>query len=266
MSLGETIYRLRTERGMSQEELAERLEVSRQSVSKWENGGSVPELDKLIRLSGVFGVSLDELVKGEPPAPEPPPERKPGVEGRYIAGGILLGISLLGTLLMLMPGGGLSGLILSAPLWLCGIVCLLCRRDTALWCGWVLFLSADLYLRYSTGITWRLVRLTPVYAPEWNYTRLALAWGELICWLGLFVLTAVVLLRRPLAPGGKNAALTAIAFLLALAMLGASKAAGLVNQRGWYFVCVAADWAFTALLFAAALGTARMLRSRRKNE
>ncbi|MFR5405455.1 MAG: helix-turn-helix domain-containing protein [Oscillibacter sp.] len=41
--------------------------VSRQSVSKWENDASVPDLEKLVKLSGVFGVSLDELVKGEVP-------------------------------------------------------------------------------------------------------------------------------------------------------------------------------------------------------
>ena len=46
MNLHETIYRLRTARGMSQLELAEALEVSRQSISKWETGAAVPELDR----------------------------------------------------------------------------------------------------------------------------------------------------------------------------------------------------------------------------
>ncbi len=53
--------------GLSQDTLAEQLGVSRQSVSKWENDASVPDLEKLVKLSGVFGVSLDELVKGEVP-------------------------------------------------------------------------------------------------------------------------------------------------------------------------------------------------------
>ena len=61
MNLGETIYRLRTDKQMSQGELAEMLEVSRQSISKWENSSAVPELDKLIRLSEIFEVSLDEF-------------------------------------------------------------------------------------------------------------------------------------------------------------------------------------------------------------
>ena len=65
MNLGETIYKLRTEKQLSQGDLAEMLEVSRQSISKWENNSAVPELEKLIRLSEIFEVSLDELVKGE---------------------------------------------------------------------------------------------------------------------------------------------------------------------------------------------------------
>ena len=65
MSLGERIYKLRTKKNLSQGELAERLEVSRQSVSKWENNNAVPDLEKIIALSEIFEVSLDELVKGK---------------------------------------------------------------------------------------------------------------------------------------------------------------------------------------------------------
>ena len=46
---------------MSQGDLADRLEVSRQSVSKWETGQSVPDLDKIIKLADLFGVTVDEL-------------------------------------------------------------------------------------------------------------------------------------------------------------------------------------------------------------
>ena len=64
MALSETIYRLRTEHGLSQGDLASELDVSRQSISKWETGSSVPELDKLVAMSRLFGVTLDELVLG----------------------------------------------------------------------------------------------------------------------------------------------------------------------------------------------------------
>lgn len=71
MSLGERIYKLRTEKELSQGDLAEALEVSRQSISKWETNGSVPELDKLVKLSEVFGISLDALVTGKEEAEQP---------------------------------------------------------------------------------------------------------------------------------------------------------------------------------------------------
>lgn len=61
MSLGERIYNLRTEKNMSQEELAEHLNVSRQSVSKWETDSAIPELEKLIKICDIFETSLDEL-------------------------------------------------------------------------------------------------------------------------------------------------------------------------------------------------------------
>ena len=54
MTIGEKIYKLRTERNLSQGELSELLDVSRQSVSKWENGAATPDLDKIIKLSEVF--------------------------------------------------------------------------------------------------------------------------------------------------------------------------------------------------------------------
>lgn len=64
MTLGERICQFRTAKNLSQGDLAEALDVSRQSVSKWETGTSVPELDKLVKMSDLFGVSLDELVRG----------------------------------------------------------------------------------------------------------------------------------------------------------------------------------------------------------
>ena len=62
MELSEKILQLRKALGFSQEQLAEQVGVSRQSISKWETGQSVPELDKLVILSQVFGVSTDELL------------------------------------------------------------------------------------------------------------------------------------------------------------------------------------------------------------
>ena len=65
MKLCEKLYELRRAAGLSQEELAERLNVSRQAVSKWENGAAQPELSKLVELSRLYGVSVDELLSLE---------------------------------------------------------------------------------------------------------------------------------------------------------------------------------------------------------
>ena len=65
MELYEKLYELRRASGMSQEELAEKLGVSRQAVSKWESGATQPELSKLIELSKLYNVSVDELLSLE---------------------------------------------------------------------------------------------------------------------------------------------------------------------------------------------------------
>lgn len=67
--LQENIYTLRRKAGLSQEQLAERLAVTRQTISKWEGGHSVPDLEKLQAMAAVFGVTLDELTGTEQPAP-----------------------------------------------------------------------------------------------------------------------------------------------------------------------------------------------------
>lgn len=64
MHIANTIRDLRKQNGISQEQLAERLNVSRQSVSKWETGQSIPELDKISEMSVIFGVSTDYLING----------------------------------------------------------------------------------------------------------------------------------------------------------------------------------------------------------
>ena len=85
MTLGERLARLRNQKGLSQDALAEALGVSRQSVSKWETDASIPELDKLVRLSGLFGVSLDELVSGSSPAVPAPSSHIGTVWKRFAA-------------------------------------------------------------------------------------------------------------------------------------------------------------------------------------
>ena len=65
MILADKIIELRKRNGWSQEELALRLDVSRQSVSKWEGAQSIPDMNKILKLSEIFGVSTDILLKDE---------------------------------------------------------------------------------------------------------------------------------------------------------------------------------------------------------
>ena len=62
MTLGEQIQSLRKAAGLSQEELGDKLGVARQSVSKWESDTTIPELDKLIAMSRLFGVTIGALL------------------------------------------------------------------------------------------------------------------------------------------------------------------------------------------------------------
>ena len=77
MPLADKIIELRKKQGWSQIDLADRLDVSRQSVSKWEMAQAVPELDKIIKMSELFAVTTDYLLKDDAPAPEGGPNDAP---------------------------------------------------------------------------------------------------------------------------------------------------------------------------------------------
>ena len=70
MTFSDKLIALRRKAGWSQEELAERLNVSRQSVSKWEGAQSMPDIDKIVQLSSLFSVTTDYLLKDEQAEPE----------------------------------------------------------------------------------------------------------------------------------------------------------------------------------------------------
>ena len=70
MIFADKLIALRKKAGWSQEELAEQLGVTRQSVSKWEGAQSVPDIDKILQLSRLFGVTTDYLLKDEQAEPE----------------------------------------------------------------------------------------------------------------------------------------------------------------------------------------------------
>ena len=80
MTIGNAINKLRSDANLSQEQFATLFDVSQQSVQKWENGVSVPDLSKIIKISKHFGVSLDALILGIPLiiAPNPAASSLPG--------------------------------------------------------------------------------------------------------------------------------------------------------------------------------------------
>jgi transcriptional regulator with XRE-family HTH domain len=67
MTLAEKLKTVRKQTGMSQEQLAEKLHVSRQAITKWETGGGTPDIENLKAISQLFEISIDELVTGEIP-------------------------------------------------------------------------------------------------------------------------------------------------------------------------------------------------------
>lgn len=111
MTLGQRINLLRREKKLSQEWVAEKLNVSRQAVSKWENDLSTPDMDNLIALAKLLDTDVEYLATGEltedmepetlpepekPPAPELPKEKG---KGRKRAGTLLLILAMLGNIL-----------------------------------------------------------------------------------------------------------------------------------------------------------------------
>ena len=89
------IAQLRKEAGMTQEQLGNALGLTYQSVSKWETDASIPELDKLLRLAELFGVTVDYLLSSHD-GWEPPKEEKPEEEAPKYSVDIIIAIAILG--------------------------------------------------------------------------------------------------------------------------------------------------------------------------
>lgn len=210
MNIGERIYNLRTEADMSQSDLAEKLNVSRQSVSKWENNNSTPDIEKLVLIANVFGITVDELVKddassvsltdNENKAEATNPEEainqpiaaasaKP--QKNLKAAKILLGIGIAIAFGFFIFGLGLSGLIFALPFLVCSLICYLSKKEVGFACTWVLVFLADMYIRLGTGISWAAIKLTTQWEYSMNYWRLLIAWVQFAVILSLVIYTIV---------------------------------------------------------------------------
>ena len=158
MKLGERILQLRSENNMSQGDLADVLNVSRQSVSKWETDVSIPELEKLMKMGEVFNVSLDELVYGKKEKGDIEKQDKIIVEKlvkyetRKIVGLGLIGLGILIIILLLVFGFFMEGIVLASPFIIIGLISFLIKRYTGLYIGWTIYIILYAYFRYTTGI------------------------------------------------------------------------------------------------------------------
>ena len=254
MSLGTNLSRLRGRSGLSQDALAEKIGVSRQSVSKWENDSSVPELEKLIRLAEIFDVTLDELVRdvrpepeavsragpaepGEPaaplasaaPLPEPAaPPASTASPARKIVGIVLLcmgGLVLLLLTVLVGLGGLLAGLIYASPFFACGVICLVCKRRVGLWCGWAVFICVDIFLQLFTSAS-RGIILASFLNPSLYYGgkmtgQMIIAWTATAALVLLVGLTLWSFRRERLPRKKRTVLLLAAGWAVRLAVLPA---------------------------------------------
>lgn len=223
MTLSGKIYLLRTRRELSQEDLAAALGVSRQSVSKWETGQSVPDLDKIIRMADLFGVSVDELVReGEPPAPPQAEPRavclmqeKKGFTGTQKAGFCMEVLGVVLFLLGVMRQESVAAVIGEALL-LLGLPLLLAKKHPWLILGWLAVgLSLLVFNPYTSVSPWGLMgglRYLYEFIYEYHSFTILMFAGigivRSLLALALLLSTLRAVLRRlrgaPPAPGEKS--------------------------------------------------------------
>lgn len=221
MNLGENIYRLRTEKNMSQGDLADALDVSRQSVSKWENNSATPELEKLIKMSELFGVTLDELV-GKAASTPPPPQTVPdetqdpkptftvingGVPVQMTIGLLLIcfgvaAIFWLAIAAWLTGKSILFGLVICVSMILCGILCFIAQYPYVYW-GWCLW---GAYLVYTFVLTPRWEKETLLLILAGIFLAALLVWTicahrkgtihvpQWLWWIGGLILAGLLIL------------------------------------------------------------------------
>ena len=99
MKFNEKLIQLRKEKGLSQEALGEKLNVARQTVSKWELGETTPEMDKLVKMSELFEISLDNLIKDN--TETTPTNSQNNTNTQKLAGIVILILKIIGVLILI---------------------------------------------------------------------------------------------------------------------------------------------------------------------
>ena len=201
MTLGEKIYELRTQHNLSQGDLANELNVSRQSISKWENGNSTPDLDKLTKLAKIFNISLDELVNNEETekniitTPEQITTTQTKTREKKIGKGLLIA-GIISIFVFLLLGLGITGFLIAIPLFACSIIYYKAKSNHFFYCLWAIIPLADLFIRFAMGISWSVIKQTLEWEYSWNYGRLAIGWGQFVVILFLIIFSIVKLSKN----------------------------------------------------------------------
>lgn len=195
-SIGERIYDLRNRNNMSQGNLADKLDVSRQTISKWENNMCLPEAEKLLQLSEIFGVSTDYILKGrtitepEPvyiyvkdPESENASKQNERIVRKYV--GIVLAVvfSLISVAVLL---GGSILTVLPVAVMLLGIFLTCNIKHPWLITSWLTYITMIVMLPFYTAINPLMIFNPLIYTS--GYT-LHLLWG----W-GIWIVLAILIL------------------------------------------------------------------------
>ncbi len=256
MTLSEKIYELRTHHNLSQGDLANELNVSRQSISKWENGNSTPDLEKIVKLAEIFNVSLDELIKNEEKEEtiinthEQLSATKPNTREKKIGKGLLIA-GVISIFVFLLLGLGITGFFVAIPLFACSIIYYKAKANHFLYCLWAIIPLADLYIRFATGISWSVIKQTLDWEYSWNYGRLAIGWVQFIVILFLIIFSIVKLSKNDVEISKKFkrnfiAAVIGFVFLLASEYLTSS----LIIEKVTYYTHTDIQQAVFAVLNA----------------
>jgi transcriptional regulator with XRE-family HTH domain len=104
MTLSEKLYNLRRKQGLSQEVVAEKLDCSRQAISKWENGTTTPDAKMLKKYSELFGVSIDYLIKEEIQEPSSTSSVKKDIQNKKLLSVLGFILSLIGCVSLILFG------------------------------------------------------------------------------------------------------------------------------------------------------------------
>lgn len=167
MTFGEKLSKLRKENNYTQEQLADILSVSRQSVSKWESNMAYPETDKLICLARLFECSTDYLLKEECDSKggendKVIDEENSSVKGdnptrhQKIIGYILLAVSLVAGILVPILAESTEELYVPLPFILsalvCSLICLFAKNRAGYWCVWAIVAPITLLLPHIVGL------------------------------------------------------------------------------------------------------------------